>query len=236
MIDVRVVRDVMTEAVVSVRPGTPLKDVAKLLVERRISGVPVVDEAGTVLGVVSETDLLVKEQGTDAVPHRPLARFVGESPTTLAQLAKVRAVTAGEAMTAPAITIGPDRRINDAAATMIKRSVNRLPVVEQGRLVGVVTRADLVRAYVRSDAELAHAIRAELDRMLMSDAQRWTIRVTDGVVELEGSVERRSTADAVGRVVRMVPGVVDVDVEVDWAVDDLTGPIDDLSVPPMVMR
>ena len=95
------VRDVMTQKVVSVHRGMPLKEVALLLIDNRISGVPVVDEEGAVLGVVSEADLLMKEQGPDAIRHRRLARFIGESRESQAQLAKLEAVTAGESMTAP---------------------------------------------------------------------------------------------------------------------------------------
>ena len=112
---------------------------------------PVVSDDGGLLGVVSEGDFLVKEQGAEAIRHRPLARIFGESRTSRASLAKFEALTAGQAMTAPALTIASDRHISEAAALMTARGVNRLPVVDDGRLVGIVTRADLVRAYVRSD-------------------------------------------------------------------------------------
>jgi CBS domain-containing protein len=215
------VQDVMTTTVVTVRPDTPLKEVARLLVDRGISGVPVVADDGTVLGVVSEADFLVKEQGTEAVRHRPLARILGESRESRAQLAKLGAVTAGDAMTSPAITIGPNARIAEAAATMTARRINRLPVVDEGRLVGLVSRADLVRAYVRTDVELEQAVREDvLTRMLWLDPASFTIDVDEGVVTIIGSVERRSLADMVDHAVRMVPGVVDVHVAVTWSFDD----------------
>jgi CBS domain-containing protein len=215
------VRDVMTESVVSVRRGTPLKEVAILLIDQRISGVPVVDVDGAVLGVVSEGDLLIKEQGAGSLRHRPLARLLGESRETRAQLAKLGAVTAAEAMTTPAVTIGSDRSIHEAAALMTSRSVNRLPVVDDGRLVGIVTRADLVRAYIRSDDELARTIREDVLRgILWLDPASFTVIVTDGVASISGRVERRSTADMVGRTVSMVPGIIDVHVDVTWALDD----------------
>lgn len=215
------VRDVMTESVVSVRRGTPLKEVAILLIDQRISGVPVVDVDGAVLGVVSEGDLLIKEQGPNVLRHRPLVRFLGESRETRAQLAKLGAVTAAEAMTTPAVTIASDRSIHEAAALMTARSVNRLPVVDAGRLVGIVTRADLVRAYIRSDDELARTIREDVLRgILWLDPASFTVIVTDGVASISGRVERRSTADMVGRTVSMVPGIIDVHVDVTWALDD----------------
>lgn len=215
------VREAMTGSVVAVRADMPLKDVARLLVQHRISGLPVVDDAGAVLGVVSEADFLMKEQGADAIPHRPLARLRGESRAARAQLAKVEAVTAGEAMTAPAVTIEPGQRISEAAAIMTARGLNRLPVVEDGCLVGIVTRADLVRAYVRSDDELARTIREDvLLRMLWLDPVLFDVKVEDGMVSISGRVERRSTAEMVEHAVRLVPGVVEVAAEVEWSIDD----------------
>lgn len=215
------VREAMTASVVAVRAATPLKDVARLLVEHRISGLPVVDDDGTVLGVVSEADFLMKEQGAEAVPHRPLARLFGESQASRSQLAKVAALTAGEAMTAPAVTIEPGRRIIEAAAIMTARGLNRLPVVEDGRLVGIVTRADLVRAYVTSDDELVRTIREEvLLRTLWLDPVPFDVQVVDGVASIRGRVERRSTAEMIERAVTLVPGIVDVNAAIEWSLDD----------------
>jgi len=215
------VRDVMTRSVVSVRSWTPLKEVAQLLIDRRISGVPVLDDEGGLLGVVSEADFLMKEQGADAVRHRRLARVFGESRESRSRLAKIGAVTAGEAMTVPAITIEPGRHISEAAALMTARGVNRLPVLEGGRLVGIVTRADLVRAYVLSDEELAATIRDDvLLRILWLDPASFTVTVANGVASIRGRVERRSTAETIQRAVGMVPGIVDVQPDLSWAVDD----------------
>ena len=103
------VRDLMTAEVVTVSPTTPIKDVARLLVQHRISGMPVVEHGGRVVGVVSEGDLLFKERGADSIERRPLAQIFGESSQTRAELAKALALTAGDAMTAPAITMTPTR-------------------------------------------------------------------------------------------------------------------------------
>ncbi len=215
------VRDVMTRTVVSVPSNAPLKEVAQLIVDNRISGLPVVDQDGAVLGVVSEADFLMKEQGPEAIRHRSFARFRGESQESRDQLAKLEAVSAGGAMTAPAITIESNCRISEAAALMIARRVNRLPVVEQGRLVGIVTRADLVRAYVRSDEQLTETIRQEvLLRILWLDPALFAVIVTDGVASISGRVERRSTAEMIEPSVGMVPGIVDVHADVAWNVDD----------------
>jgi len=215
------VKDVMAAPVVTVQRETPLKDVARLLIDHGVSGVPVVDATGTVVGVISEGDFLVKEQGPEAIHHRRLARLVGESPAAQAQLVKLTARTAGEAMTTPAITIAPSRAIRDAAALMTSRSVNRLPVVDGGRLVGIVTRADLLRAYLRSDEELETVVREDvLLRMLWLDPAAFELSVRNGEVTIHGFVERRSTAEIVEASVRMVPGIVAVHADLGWSIDD----------------
>lgn len=215
------VRDVMTTDVITVRPETPLADVARELVNRRISGVPVVDSGGAVLGIVSEADFLIKGEGHDGVHHRPLARLFGESTASRAKLAKIAATTAGEAMTSPAETIGPSASVSHAAARMSQLKVNRLPVVDDGKLVGIVTRADLVRAYARSDEDLARSIREDvLLRSLWLDPAAFEVAVDDGVVTITGSVQRRSMAEIVERVIAMAPGVVAIRANLSWIEDD----------------
>jgi CBS domain-containing protein len=215
------IKDLRTRDVVSVRPETPLKAVAQVLVERGVSGLPVIAEDGTLLGVVSEADLIIKAQDPDAIHHRTLARLLGDSPDAKARTRKSRALTAAEAMTAPAVTIGPHRPIHEAAAIMSLRNVNRLPVVDDGRVVGIVTRADLVRAYVRTDEDLVRTIREDVIlRVLWLDPSTFAVDVRDGVATVVGHVARRSTAEMVGRAVRLVPGIVDVTATVTWAEDD----------------
>ena len=215
------VRDLMTREVVTVREATPIKDVARLLVDHAISGLPVVDDRGRVVGVVSEGDLVIKEQGADAIERRPLARLFGDSPATEAQLTKVAALTAGDLMTAPPITMTEDAHVAQAAATMARSGVNRLPVVDGDVLVGLVTRADIVRVFARPDDELAQTIREDvLYRTLWLDPSAIDVTVSGGNVQLRGQVERRSEADMVERVTAMVPGVVGVSAELTWKLDD----------------
>ncbi|HET9347228.1 MAG TPA: CBS domain-containing protein [Candidatus Limnocylindrales bacterium] len=218
----KTVQDLMTRPAISVRPETPLKHVARLLVGHGISGLPVVDEVGHVIGVVSEADFLVKEQDPEMLIRRPLARILGESKATRAQTAKINAQTAGEAMTSPAVTILPTRRIAEAATKMTTNRFNRLPVVdESGRLLGIVTRADLVRAFVRTDADLARSIREDvLLRNLWLDPLTFQIEVQEGRVLIRGHVERWSTAEMVERTVALVPGVVDVRSLITWSIND----------------
>jgi CBS domain-containing protein len=213
------VEDVMTRDVAVVSPATSLREVARLLGERRISGAPVCDATGRVVGVVSEADVLAKEEGLPLDERSPLAWLVGDTRDR----SKAAARSAGDAMTAPAITIEPRAQIAEAARTMIGRRVNRLPVVERGRLVGIVTRADLVRAFTRSDAQIEREIAQDvLLRTLWIPPEKVAISVDDGVVTPRGAVDSKTEADLVGTYVRRVPGVVDVDArELSWRFDDL---------------
>jgi CBS domain-containing protein len=149
------VEDVMSRDVVSVGEGTSLKDVAAVLVQHEISGVPVCDTDGAVVGVVTEVDILWKE-----LAQRLASGLFG---WILAKVdredTRINAQTAGEAMTSPAITITPATTIVEAARVMIEQHVNTLPVVVDGLVVGIVTRRDLVRVFARSDRELEHEIR-----------------------------------------------------------------------------
>jgi CBS domain-containing protein len=203
------VAQLMTTHVLTVGPDTPLKDVAELLGARGISGAPVVDEAGLLLGVVSEADILAKER-RPPLPGR-LARLLGRHEVVEA---KAAARTAGEAMTAPALTVGADRRVDAAAAVMLDRSVNRLPVVDRdGSLVGIVTRADLVRAFVHSDEQIEREIRDEvLLHELWLDPAEFELAVAGGEVRIGGRIHTDEERELLVRRIRLVPGVVSVTV------------------------
>lgn len=203
------VADVMTTEVLTVRPETTLKEVARLLGAHGISGAPVVDEGGHVLGVVSEADILAKER-TPRPPGR-IDRLLGRrEPADRKALAR----TAGEAMTTPAVTIAAHRRLDVAAALMLDRGVNRLPVVDRaGVLVGIVTRADLVRAFVHGDERIAREIREEvLLRELWLDPSEFRVSVTNGEVAITGRFDSESERELLLERVRLVPGVVSVTV------------------------
>jgi CBS domain-containing protein len=216
------VEDVMSTDVVTVLPQTPLKQVGRQLVERGISGAPVVTEAGEVVGVISEADLLVKER--EAL--QPRGRFASLRRGDRHEQQKVDARVAADAMTTPAITVPPYRSVGAAAQEMLERGINRLPVIKHGRLVGIVTRADLVRAFARSDAEVAKDVRALLELFLAldDDLSTVTVAIDGGEVTLAGRVRRRVSAEALPRWAAKVPGVVGVSSEVTWAEDDSKRP------------
>ncbi|MGZ9160946.1 MAG: CBS domain-containing protein [Candidatus Limnocylindrales bacterium] len=209
------VREVMTSEVCQVKPETPLREVAQLLVERQVSGVPVVDDAGRVLGVVSEGDFLAREAGESARPSAPLWWTWAAGPDKKA-IERMHATTAGTAMTAPAVTVGADRPLSEAAMIMARRQINRLPVVEDGRLVGIISRADIVRAFARTDEELLTIVR---DSLRAVDGLR-VVSVTDGVAVLAGTLAGEPLARTVQHVTESVEGIVAVDVSgVSWDPD-----------------
>jgi CBS domain-containing protein len=212
------IKQLMTRDVVTVTPGTTLKEVARVLTRHGISGVPVVDADDTVVGVVSEADVLMKERGPQARPAGRFAWFTdGRDP---AAEAKVAARTAAEAMTSPALTIGPERPASAAARLMVERGINRLPVVQDGVLVGIVTRADLVRAFTRPDDELAKEIRCDVvERAMWLSRDQVDVSVVDGEVALAGAVETKVDAEVLELLTARVPGVVSVSSRVRWRTD-----------------
>jgi CBS domain-containing protein len=209
------VKDVMQTEVVTVAPEATLKEAAALLVEHRISGLPVVDAEGEVVGVVSEADILYKERG-DRQPRGRFAWFF--DPGALVDARKVEARTVADTMTSPATTIQRWRNVADAAKTMIDLGVNRLPVVHHDKLVGIVTRADLVRAFARSDDEIRTEIREDVLRrtLMLPNPGAIDVGVEAGAVTLSGSVERRYEAEVAAEASARIPGVVSVASTLTW--------------------
>jgi CBS domain-containing protein len=207
------VSDIMTTGVYAVTPQTTLKEVAALLDEHFISGVPVVDADGVVVGVISEGDFLFKQRG----PYERagvLSRLLHSDGNARM---KLEARTAAEAMTMPPRTIAGFRTLAAAAAEMLDAGVNRLPVVDlEGKLVGIITRADLVRAFLRPDAAIKREIVDEVLRTLWIDHGEVTVAVENGEVQLDGRVATKADAESVERFVRRVPGVVSLDSRVTW--------------------
>lgn len=202
------VGEAMTAEVRSVEPDTPLKDVARLLTDEAISGVPVVDN-GTLVGVVSEADFLtIEAQGTPKPkPKRGALWWAWAARDADEPAERFHAVTAGQAMSAPPITISSDRPLSEAAGLMVQRRINRLPVVDGGRLVGIITRADVVRAFARDDAELLQILRNSLRAV---DGLR-VVAVQNGVAVLAGTVPHETIAQTARNVALHTEGIVDVD-------------------------
>ncbi|OIJ68673.1 CBS domain-containing protein [Streptomyces mangrovisoli] len=193
------VSDVMTHTVVAVGSEAHFKEIVELLDQWKVSALPVLAGEGRVVGVVSEADLLPKEEFRDTEEGDLMAR------------AKASALTAAELMTAPAVTVHADAPLAEAARIMAHRHVKRLPVVDGvGLLQGVVSRGDLLKVFLRGDAEIADEIRHSVLSRLPVPLSRLTVAVSDGVVTLGGSLPDRALVLVVARAVRAVEGVVDI--------------------------
>ena len=215
------VQDIMTSPVHSVGTGATLKDVARLLGEHGISGLPVLDDSGALVGIVSKADILMKET---VRPDEPggrgglLGLLRGGHDPALSH--KVDARTAGEAMTSPALSIEPDRSIAAAAALMLDSRINRVPVVAHGQLVGIISRSDLVRAFTRSDADIEREVREEvLKGVFWLVPTAIAVEVKAGEVTLRGELATRSDAELLPAFVRKVIGVVGVESQLTWRID-----------------
>lgn len=208
------VREVMTHSVFTVRPETPFKEIAETLVSAAVSGVPVVDEDGTIAGIVTEEDLITKEAYAPSPRRRRLPSFIGgllagDEPW----FRKAQGVTAGDVMTRQVVTVEPDATVHEAARLMIEMNVKRLPVVdEEGRLVGIVSRGDIVRIFARDDGQLKDVIVDLLRRTAFVEPDhRVTVAVGAGIVTLEGKVAYEGDIRVVEALVGAVDGVVGVD-------------------------
>ncbi|OLZ68901.1 hypothetical protein AV521_19070 [Streptomyces sp. IMTB 2501] len=200
------VNDVMTHRVVALRPGAGFKDIVQVMHEWRVSALPVLDDAGHVVGVVSEADLLPEEEyGDGDIGRNGQVRHPAE-------VRKADAVTAAELMTAPALTVAPDATLAHAARLMARTRVKRLPVVgRDGLLRGVVSRSDLLKVFLRHDDDIAEEVRREIVvRLFGPYTAAIRVEVHDGVVTLAGRVCQTALITLAARLARAVPGVVDV--------------------------
>jgi CBS domain-containing protein len=193
------VGDVMTATVVAVTSEAPFKEIVRTLEKWKVSAVPVLEDQERVVGVVSEADLLRKEERRDS--RRPSEQ----------EMAKADAVTAGALMTAPAVTVRADAPIAQAARAMARHRVKRLPVVdEKGRLKGMVSRGDLLKVFLRSDEDIAEDVRHVLAQYFPVAWETVEIGVSEGVVTLSGLLHDTSMVPVAARLVRTVEGVVDI--------------------------
>ncbi len=201
------VADVMTYNVVAVRQEADFKDIVAVMNRRRVSAFPVLDVHNRVIGVVSEADLLPRE-----AYQAGQQRSGGHGGHARKIPAKASALTAGELMSSPAITIGPRSPVAEAAGVMHSRKVKRLPVVDEaGRLVGIVSRVDLLGVYDRPDED----IRTEINERVLAgdfvfDPREFAVVVDNGIVTISARVARHDVAISLLRAIWDVTGVVDV--------------------------
>lgn len=216
------VDDVMTRLVVTLKPETSLHEAAQRLAQHGISGAPVVVD-GVVHGVVSEADL-VRASLPPAPINRGLSILDMISLMGRGRATAHPAITVGDIMTSVVIEVPVGTSIWKAAEIMNRRGIKRLPVVEEdGQLVGIVSRGDLVRAIGRTDKQIALEVAHAIEVLGPENFDRLEVTVDDGTVTLSGTADRRSTKDIAVRIATRTPGAAAVIDRLDFSYDDRHG-------------
>lgn len=208
-------KDVMTTVVHTVGPDTPVEAIAQLLLDRRISGVPVVAESGKVLGVVSECDLMRRPESGTVKRRAWWLSLVSSNGELARDYVKTHGTKAADVMNAPAITVDADEDLADVAALLEKRRIKRVPVMKDGKLVGIVTRSNLLHGLIarrtgkvaETDGAIRKHIEDELAGEVWANLLTTNVVVTDGVVHLWSMVGSESEREALVVAARRVPGV-----------------------------
>lgn len=214
------VGNVMTTSVVTVSEDTPFKEVVRVMQEHAVSGVPVVDGQGRLVGIVTEADLLMAEE--PGARRRGLSERILRTRRRAEQAAGLEDVRAGDIMNRPVVTVAPDLSVREAIRVLLHAGVKRLPVIDaERRVAGIVSRADLLSVFLRPDAEIAGEISDRvIYRTMWIDPATIDVRVSEGLVRLSGQVERRSVKEILLELVERVDGVVAVEDRLSYAWDD----------------
>ena len=212
-------RELMSTSVVTVRPEATLKEVMEQMAAHRVSGVPVVDQSGRLVGIISEADILAKlEYGEKG---RGLLGLLDHLAQAVGADRKLQAHTAAELMTTTVITAGPGASFRELLHLMTIHDINRIPIVEGGRVIGIVTRADILLMMARPDRAVTEDARWRLLHDLWIDTDALDITTRNGVVTISGEVGTRTEAELVKHWVRTIEGVVDVDARtLRYRIDD----------------
>ncbi len=195
--------DLMTIDVLCVTPDTTLKEAARLMVEARISGLPVIDQGRHLVGIITEADFLERQADSLQDGRLLAAVFDDEAPNPATTLV-------GDAMSSDPIVIYPEATIAEAARLMAEHGVKRIPVVDpENRVVGIMSRADVVKAFTRPDDLIEDEIRVDLlGRVFGADQEAVDVTVEEGAVTLEGRLEDPSDEALLVELVRRMEGVV----------------------------
>jgi CBS domain-containing protein len=208
------VLDIMSIDVLTVSPEESLKAAARRMVEAGVSGLPVVDETGKLVGIITEADFLEREADRT---HRRLLDALLHKPGTV-----VEAETVGEVMSTHPVVIYPEASVTEAARVMSHHHVKRLPVIDdEGVLRGIISRGDVVTVFTRPDDVIEDEIREDIiNRVLLLDADELEVEVEDGVVKLAGSLPTRTDKRLLEEMVRRIDGVVRMESDATFEVDD----------------
>ena len=212
-------REVMTTPVITATPEMTVKEAADRMAKHRLSGVPVIDQEGHLVGVLSESDILERLEPHD--PARGVVALLDRLAHATGDDRKFLARTVGDLMTTAVKTAGPDATVRELTHLMNAYQINRVPIVEGRRLLGIVTRADILRALTRPDAAITEEIRWRLEHDLWIDLKNVEVSTAGGVVTLAGEVETRSDAELAARWAGATDGVVAVDSgRLNYRIDD----------------
>jgi CBS domain-containing protein len=202
-------RELMTTPVITATPEMTVKEAADLMARHRVSGVPVTDRYGHLVGVVSQSDLLERMEPRDRTGG--VVGLLDRVAHATGADRKFSAGTVGELMTTAVRTAGPDATVRELTHLMNTYQINRVPIVEARQLLGIVTRADVLRALTRSDASISEEVRWRLEHDLWIDLKHMEVSTADGVVTLAGEVDTRTDAELAARWAGATDGVVAVD-------------------------
>ncbi|GBD84298.1 inosine-5'-monophosphate dehydrogenase [bacterium BMS3Abin02] len=208
------VLDIMTMDVLTTSPSASLKEAARTMVRSGVSGLPVLGESGELVGIITEADFLERE--ADRSRRRLLDAMLKDRDSV------VDAETVGEVMTRDPVVIFPEASVTEAARVMAHHHVKRLPVVgAEGKLIGIISRADVVAVFTRPDDVIEDEIREDIiRRVLLLEADSIDVTVKDGVVEVSGAVPTATDARLLEELIRRIDGVVRVVSHITFDVDD----------------
>lgn len=218
------ISELMTTDVITVGPETPLKEAARRMLQAGISGLPVTSDEGELLGIITEADFVKTEANRGVRKRAGLLRwFVNEGGMP----SHSRVV--GDVMSRPVLTVGPDDKHPEAARLLTRNNIKRLPVVDDGRLVGLVSRTDLLRSFVRPDKAIVDEVTDEvMRRVLWIDPGRVSVSCHEGDVSLSGHLETRADAELLVSLTERLDGVASVESQLTWEIDntklEATGP------------
>lgn len=212
------VEEIMTRDVIAVAPETSVHEAARRMADHEVSGLPVVDDTGKVVGIVSDGDLIVRQKGQERLPLWRL--FFGDAERLAREYQKAHGTTVGEVMTRSVITVSPDLPIDSAAAILDRHQIRRVPVVADGQLVGIVSRGDLVKALATAppreeaphpDAQLVQEMKDRLAREPWVSNRAIVVQAKDGILSLWGVVASEAEKSALETMARTIGGVKGLD-------------------------
>ena len=212
------IRKLMTTELITVGPNSSLKEAARRMIESGVSGLVVTDDGGDLVGVITEADFVKAESDRRATKRARLLRWFGRDD--IEEISSTERLVA-DVMTSDVVTLGPDADHAEVARLMRRAGVKRIPIVEEGRLVGIVSRSDILRAFARPDADIiAEIVDHVIRQVLWLDPKRVDVRSVEGNVKLAGRLETRGDATLLEDLARRIDGVVSVDSELTWDIDN----------------